>query len=112
MANYNAAQQLLQQLKPIINQCIENHPSVKSAIKAKKAVVANVENPVDTTAKTVKVKFLPDIFNQEVEPFTFPYNPQMESYLTTGMVKGKAVSVWYYQSISNGIVMQDGAWSI
>lgn len=103
MANYNDAQALLQQLKPIINQCIENHPSVKSAIKAKKATVESVS----TTDKTVIVRF----------PFdstlvTLPYNPQMESYLTTGTVKGKTVSVWFYQSLSNGIVMQDGAWSI
>lgn len=107
MANYNDAQQLLQQLKPIINQCIENHPLVKSAIKAKKATVADIDNPVNTTDKTVIVRF----------PFdstlvTLPYNPQMESYLTTGTVKGKTVSVWYYQSISNGIVMQDGTWTI
>lgn len=103
MANYNAAQQLLQQLKPIINQCIENHPLVKAAIKAKKATV----DSVNTTNKTVTVRFPFDSLLT-----TLPYNPQMESYLTTGMVKGKAVSVWYYQSISNGIVMQDGAWSI
>lgn len=107
MANYNDAQQLLQQLKPIINKCIENHPSVKSAIKAKKAVVANIENPVDTTNKTVTVRFP---FDSSLT--TLPYNPKMESYLTAGTVKGKAVSVWYYQSLSNGIVMQDGAWSI
>lgn len=110
MANYNDAQQLLQKLKPIINQCIEKHPSVKSAIKAQKAVV--VENGVNTTSKTVKVKFVADIFNEDVEPLVFPYNPQMETYLTTGTAKGKVVSVWYYQSIQNGIVMQDGAWSI
>lgn len=103
MANYNDAQQLLQQLKPIINQCIENHPSVKSAIKAKKATV----DSVSTADKTVTVRFP---FDSSL--ITFPYNPQMESYLTSGTVKGKAVSVWYYQSISNGIVMQDGAWSI
>lgn len=109
MANYNDAQQLLQQLKPIINQCIENHPSVKSAIKAKKAVVWEQAN---TTNKTVKVKFLPDIFNEEVEPLTFSYNPQMETYLTNAMPKQTTVSVWFYQSLSNGIVMQDGAWSI
>lgn len=103
MVNYKDAQSLLQQLKPIINQCIENHPLVKSAIKAKKATV----DSVNTTTKTVIVRF----------PFdstlvTLPYNPQMESYLTTGTVKGKTVSVWFYQSLSNGIVMQDGAWSI
>lgn len=103
MANYNDAQALLQQLKPIINQCIENHPLVKSAIKAKKATV----DSVNTTAKTVTVRFP---FDSTLT--TLPYNPRMESYLTTGTVKGKAVSVWFYQSLSNGIVMQDGAWSI
>lgn len=103
MANYNDAQKLLQQLKPIINQCIENHPSVKSAIKAKKATVESV----GTSNKTVTVRFPFD-----TSTVTLPYNPQMESYLTTGVVKGKTVSVWYYQSISNGIVMQDGAWTI
>lgn len=103
MANYNDAQVLLQQLKPIINQCIDNHPSVKSAIKAKKATIESV----NTSAKTATVRF----------PFdsmlvTLPYNPQMETYLATGTVKDKTVSVWFYQSISNGIVMQDGTWSI
>ncbi len=101
MANYNDAQALLQQLKPIINQCIDNHPSVKSAIKAKKATVENV----DTAKKTVTVRFPFD-----ATLVTLPYNSQMESYLTTGTAKGKTVSVWFYQSLSNGIVMQDGAW--
>ncbi len=103
MANYKDAQSLLQQLKPIINQCIEQHPLVKSAIKAKKATV----DSVNTTAKTVTVRFP---FDSSL--VTLPYNPRMESYLTTGTVKGKTVSVWFYQSISNGIVMQDGAWNI
>lgn len=103
MANYNDAQALLQQLKPIINRCIENHPLVKSAIKAKKATVESV----DTAKKTVTVRFPFD-----TSLTTLPYNPQMESYLTTGTVKGKTVSVWFYQSLSNGIVMQDGTWSI
>lgn len=103
MANYNDAQALLQQLKPIINRCIENHPLVKSAIKAKKATVESV----DTAKKTVTVRFPFD-----TSLTTLPYNPQMENYLTTGTVKGKTVSVWFYQSISNGIVMQDGAWSV
>lgn len=102
MSNYNDAQQLLQQLKPIINQCIENHPSVRSAIKAKKATV----DSVNTSNRTVTVRFPFD--NTLV---TLPYNPQVENYLTEGSVKGKNVSVWFYQSISNGIVMQDDKWS-
>ena len=108
MSTYSQASQLKAQLTSIINETIENHPLVKSAIKAKKATVANIDgNPVNTTNKTVVVQF----------PFdstlvTLPYNPQMESYLTTGTVKGKVVSVWYNQSINNGIVMQNGSWSL
>ncbi len=107
MSTYSEASRLKQLLGGIVNEMIENHPLVKSAIKAKKATVADIDNPVNITDKTVIVRF----------PFdstlvTLPYNPQMESYLTTGTVKGKTVSVWFYQSLSNGIVMQDGAWSI
>lgn len=109
MANYNDAQQLLQQLKPIINQYIEKHPAVKSAIKAQKAVVWASPN---TNEQTVKVKFLPDVFNQEVEPLTFPYNPQMESFLVDAIPKQTVISIWYYQNINNGIVMQDGEWIV
>ena len=103
MANYNDAQKLLQQLKPIINQSIENHQNVKSAIKAKKATVESV----NTENKTVTVRFP---FDQTL--VVLPYNPHMEDYLTTGTIKGKTVSVWFYQSVSNGIVMQNGEWSI
>lgn len=103
MSNYNDTQAVLQQLKPIINQCIENHPEVKSAIKAKKATIESV----NSENKTVVVRFPFDTTLVEL-----PYNPQMEGYLTTGTVKGKTVSVWFYQSLSNGIVMQDGTWGV
>ncbi len=103
MSTYSEAAQLKEMLKGIVNEMIENHPLVKSAIKANKATV----DSVDATAKTVTVRFPFD-----TTLVTLPYNPQMESYLATGTVKGKSVSVWFYQSIQNGIVMQDGSWSI
>lgn len=106
MSPFDEASQLKAQLTRLINEAIENNPTVKSAIKAKKATVANVENPVNTTAKTVVVR-LP--FDTSL--ITLPYNPQMENYLTSGTVQGKAVSIWYNQSINNGIVMQNGDWS-
>lgn len=106
MANYNDAQQLLQQLKPIINQCIENHPSVKSAIKAKKAVVMQAPN---TTQQTVKIKFPADIFNKKTEPLTFPYNPKIP---IADLAVNKVVYVFYYQSLSNGVVMQNANWTV
>ncbi len=103
MSTYSEAAQLKEMLKGIVNEMIENHPLVKSAIKAKKATV----DSVNTTAKTVTVRFPFD-----TSLVTLPYNPQMETYLTTGTVKGKTVSVWFYQDLNNGIVMQNGSWSI
>lgn len=103
MSRYSEASQLKAMLTDIINQAIENHPLIKSAIKVKKATIASV----NTSTKMVTVRFPFD-----TTLVTLPYNPRMESYLTTGTVNGKPVSVWYYQSIQNGIVMQDGSWSI
>lgn len=109
MSVYQEASQLKVQLTRLINEAIENHTTIKSAIKAKKAVVWEAAN---TTAKTVKIKFLADIFNDEMEPLEFPYNSQMEIYLANATPKQTIVSVWYNQSINNGIVMQNGDWSI
>lgn len=108
MANYNDAQQLLQQLKPIINQCIESHPLVKKAMKADKAVVWAKPN---TTEKTVQVKLLGDILSDS-KPLTFDYNARMESFLINAIPKQTTVWVWYNYSLSNGVVLYDGAMSI
>ena len=109
MSTYGEASQLKHMLKGIVDEMIENHPLVKLSIKVRKAVVwANS----DTQKKTVKVKFLPDIFNPDIEPTELPYNPKMQSYLQTATLQQTTVSVWYYQSLSNGIVMQDSEWSI
>ena len=109
MSTYSDESQLKHMLKGIVDEMIENHPLVKSAIKVKQAVVW--ANP-NTQDKTIKVKFLPDIFNRDIEPTELPYNPKMQSYLSNATLQQSTVSVWYYQSLSNGIVMQDGEWTI
>ncbi len=109
MNTYSEASQFKQMLKGIVDEMIENHPLVKSAIKVKKAVVWDSPNTQD---KTIKVKFLPDIFNPDIEATELPYSPKMQSYLQTATLQQSTVSVWYYQSLSNGIVMQDGEWTI
>lgn len=106
MATYNEAEQLMRRLMPIINTCIEKHPLVKAAIKAKKAVV---QAAPDTENHTVAIKFLSDLFSTEVEASTFPYNPNIPA---SDLTVGKIVFVFYYQSLSNGVVMQNATWSI
>lgn len=106
MVTYSDAEALIRKLKPLINQCIENHPLVKSAIKVQKAVV---QATPDASSHTVSVKFLPDLFNTDISPTAFPYNPNIPE---SDLAVGKAVFVWYYQSLSNGVVMQNANWSI
>lgn len=106
MATYAEAEALIRRLMPIINKCIENHPLVKSAIKAQKATVWAAP---DTENHTVAVKFPPDLIDTSSAPSTFPYNPKIP---VSELAVGKAVSVWYYQSLSNGVVMENAEWSL
>ncbi len=103
MSNYNEISLLLERLKPIIDNQISAHPSVKSAIKAKNGTIISV----DTINKTAVVAFP---FDSKL--ITLPYNPKVENYLTTGESKGKQVSVWYYQTIQNGVIMQNKDWNL
>ena len=75
MATYSEAEAFVRGLKPIIDQCIANHPLVKSAIKAQKAVVWTEP---DTEKHTVGIKFLPDIFDGE-EGSAIPKSPKATS---------------------------------
>lgn len=106
MATYSDVEQLMRQLEPIINRCIENHPLVKSAIKSQKAVV---QSAPDTQKHTVAIKFLPDLLDTAAPVLTFPYNPKIP---VSDLAVGKVVFVFYYQSLSNGVVMQNATWSI
>lgn len=105
MATFTEAQQLMRQLKPIIDRLIEQQPSVKSAIKVQKAVVQGIP---DTEKHTVAIKFIPDLFNTEINPMIFPYNPCLT---VSDLEVGKSVFVFYYQSLSNGVVMQNATWT-
>ena len=88
-------------LTDFVSEVIENHPVVRAAIKARKMIVAE---PPNTTEKTVKVHFP---FDEKA--ITLPYNSRMP---VSALAVGKTVSVWYSQDINNGIIMQNGSWSI
>lgn len=97
----NEAEMFKYMLTEFVNGVIDNHPTVRAAIKARKMIVSE---PPNTTDKTVKVHFP---FDEKA--ITLPYNSRMpESALTVG----KTVSVWYSQDINNGIIMQNGSWSV
>ncbi|MCM1297257.1 MAG: hypothetical protein NC311_17085 [Muribaculaceae bacterium] len=87
-------------LTEFVNNVIENNATIRAAIKAKKAVVVEAAN---TAEKTVKVQFPFDNTT-----LTLPYNPKIPLEC---LAVGKAVSVWYSQSLNNGIVMQNGSWT-
>lgn len=106
MATYSDAETLMRLLTPIINKCIENHPLVKSAVKAQKAIIWGAP---DTLNHTVQIKFPAELFDSNSEPSVFPYNPNIPE---SALAKGKTVFVFYYQSLSNGVVMQNADWSL
>ena len=105
MATYSEADVLMRKLKPIIDREIETSPIIRSAIKARKAVV---QEAPDTEKHTIAVKFLPDLFDKKATALTFPYNPSLSA---SDLEKGKVVFVFYYQSLSNGVVMQNATWT-
>lgn len=105
MATYNEASLLAQQLRPIIDREIESHPLVRSAIKVKKAIV---QGAPDSERHTVPIKFLSDLFNTNTAALTYPYNPSLSA---DDLKKGKAVFVFYFQSLSNGVIMQNATWT-
>lgn len=96
-------------LVEICNEAIKNHPDVKAAIKAKKAVVTGAAN---TSAHTVTIAFVDDIISNGgvdgAKSITLPYNPKLP---TSALAVGNAVSVWYSYGLQNAIVMEDAAWT-
>mgnify|MGYP005765297957 CR=1 FL=1 len=98
---YSDAAQMKRLLCELIRNEIDNHPSVKAAIKAKKAIITTTANT--TQPNKVGVKLMGD----ETEIF-LPYSSKFTaSQLTVGTV----VSVWYNYTIKNGIVYENGSWS-
>lgn len=100
MALYNEAKEAKKLLSQLINQCVLENETVKSCIKARRAVVTTAANT--TVANRVGVKLIGD--NTEL---FLPYNPV---FAPDELVKGMIVSVWYNYSLNNGIVMQDAKW--
>lgn len=102
MAVYDEAKTFKNAIVKLIREEIKNSPEVKSAIKARKATVTTP--PSSVTQNKVGVKLVQD--NTEL---FLPYNSRFSA---SDLTVNKIVSVWYYQTITNGIVMQDGAWSL
>lgn len=100
MADYEEARQVKQILATVIDRQISENETVKSCIKARRAVVTTAANT--TVANRVGVKLIGD--NTEL---FLPYNPV---FAPDELVKGMIVSVWYNYSLNNGIVMQDAKW--
>lgn len=96
-------------LVEICNEAIKNHPDVKAAIKAKKAVVTGAAN---TSEHTVSIAFVDDVISNGgivgAKNLTLPYNPQLP---TSALAVGNAVSVWYSYGLQNAIVMENAAWT-
>lgn len=98
---YNEAAQTKKLLTNLINECIRNNETVKSCIKAKRAIVTTAANT--TVANKVGVTLIGD--NTEL---FLPYNSVFtESDLSVNTI----VSVWYNYSLNNGIVMKNGKWT-
>lgn len=100
MSLYTDAAKAKKYFQRLIKAEIDNHPAVKAAIKAKKAVVTTAANTVRENLVGVKLA------GDETEIF-LPYNSK---FADTDLTVGAVVSVWYNQSIKNAVVMQDGAW--
>ncbi len=103
MSMYTEASKFKEILKLIVDEEINNHPLVKSSIKVQKATIISVD--LEKQSATIQFPF-------DSTLVTLPFNPIMTNFLSGNDVKGKIVSVWYYQSLQNGIIMQDAYWSI
>ena len=99
MSMYTEASKFKEMLKLIVDEEINNHPLVKSSIKVQKATIISVD--LEKQSATIQFPFDSTLVN-----------PIMTNFLSGNDVKGKIVSVWYYQSLQNGIIMQDAYWSI
>ena len=98
---YNEAAQTKKLLTNLINECIRNNETVKSCIKAKKAIVTTAANT--TVANKVGVTLIGD--NTEL---FLPYN---SAFTASDLPVNTIVSVWYNYSLNNGIVMKNGKWT-
>lgn len=99
MGLYTDAQKTKQMLMALINECISENETIKSCIKARRALVTTAANA--ETGK-VGVKLIGD--NTEI---FLPYNAVFRA---DELVVGVLVSVWYSYKLNNGVVMQNSKW--
>lgn len=100
MALYTDAQKTKQMLTALINECIAENETIKSCIKARRAIVTTTANA--ETGK-VGVKLIGD--NTEI---FLPYN---SAFTAAQLTVGTLVSVWYSYKLNNGIVMKNSKWT-
>lgn len=101
MALFPEAQQVQQMLVELIEKCIANNETVKSCIKARRAVVTTAANT--TVANKVGVTLIGD--NTEI---FLPYN---STFAPSQLTPQTLVSVWYNYNLNNGIVMKNSNWT-
>ena len=101
MGLYDEASRVKQLLVNLIKECIADNETVKSCIKARRAVVTTAANT--SVSGKVGVKLIGD----DSEIF-LPYN---STFLASQLRVGVLVSVWYNYSINNGIVMKNAKWT-
>lgn len=101
MGLYNDAGQVKKILTSLINECIASNETIKSCIKARRAVVTTAANT--TVENKVGVKLIGD--NAEI---FLPYN---STFQASDLTVDTLVSVWYNYSLNNGIVMKNAKWT-
>lgn len=101
MGLYDEASRVKQMLVSLIEECIADNETVKSCIKARRAIVTTAANTV--VSGKVGVKLIGD----DSEIF-LPYN---STFSASQLRVGVLVSVWYNYSINNGIVMKNAKWT-
>ena len=101
MGLYDEASRIKQILVNLIEECIADNETVKSCIKARRAVITTAANTAVSGKVGVK------IIGDDSEIF-LPYN---STFSASQLRVGVLVSVWYNYSINNGIVMKNAKWT-
>ena len=101
MGLYDEAKRTKQLLESIIDERISANETIKSCIKAKRAIVTTAANT--TVVNKVGIKLTGD--NTEL---FLPYN---SVFTASDLTVGTTVSVWYNYNINNGIVMKNANWT-
>lgn len=101
MGLYSDSQNVKKILVNLIHECISENETVKSCIKARRAVVTTAANT--TVENKVGVKLIGD--NAEI---FLPYN---STFQASDLTVNTLVSVWYNYSLNNGIVMKNAKWT-